>query len=218
MGPFLLWLRTLFGPCLPPHLRNSRTFDFFVILCCNMHFNGSFYWLVDIIIFSQRAQFWVRDSNMAPTLEEKIKIRATLDLIDLIFMGASVSKHKCSRVQTNTAAASVVGVCLTSLSALRLAPRHKRASSNISQTGRIFFWYAPPYVVCVFVCRGGSEVTAVGEGPMSCGCSLASRLLCLSHYRVEAQHSLKAFTWLQTHAHARTHPHINTLTDSHFFS
>lgn len=50
----------------------------------------------------------------------------------------------------------------------------------------------------VRLCVGGSGVTAVGEGPMSCGCSLASRLLCLSHCRVEAQHSLKAFTWLQT--------------------
>lgn len=57
------------------------------------------------------------------------------------------------------------------------------------------FFHPSSSICCVCVCVSrGSEVTAVGEGPMSCGCSLASRLLCLSHYRVEAQHSLKAFT------------------------
>lgn len=54
--------------------------------------------------------------------------------------------------------------------------------------------------VCVCVCVG-SQVTAVGDGPVSCGTWLAFRLLCLSHYQVEAKHLLKAFTWLHTHTH-----------------
>lgn len=120
------------------------------------------FWLVDEIIIIQRAPLCVRDLNMAMTWEEKIKIRPVLGEMDLIFMGASVSKHKRSRVQTESAAASVVGVSLTPPSALRLVPRHKRVSSNIPQTGTKLFFFLfycciLLHMLCVRLCVEGQR-------------------------------------------------------------
>lgn len=75
-------------------------------------------------------------------------------------MGASVSKHKRSRVQTDSAAASVVGVHLTPPSSQRLVTRHKRASSNIPQTGtNLFFFYycILLHMLCVRLCVKGQQ-------------------------------------------------------------
>lgn len=133
-------------------------------ICTSM----ALFWLVDEIIIIQRAPFCVGDWNTAMMWKE-IKIRPVQDEIDLIFMGASVSKHKRNRVQTDSAAAWVVGVSLTPPSALRLVPRRKRASSNIPQTGtNLFFFilllYPPPYVVCAFLCRGAARSQLLERG------------------------------------------------------
>lgn len=79
--------------------------------------------------------------------------------------GASVSKHRRSRVQTDSAAASVVGVLRTPPSALRIAPQHKCVSWNIPQIGsNLFLLYPPPYVVCAFVCRGPARSQLLERG------------------------------------------------------
>lgn len=164
MGPFfLLWMTTLSGPSPTPHLRNSSTFGALI--------------LVPVLKCAlRRIVLCFRLELGADVGGGKIQIR---------FMGASVSKRGRTEFRPT------LQQPLWSVGRALCCPAQTSKFRYSTNRSKPFFFFILLHMLGVRLCVGGSGVTAVGEGPMSCGCSLASRLPCLSHCR---ERSLTAFT------------------------
>lgn len=124
MGPFLLRLTKLSGPCsTSEEQQHIQDLSPRPGICTSM----VFFLFVDELIIVQRAPFCETGTNV----------------------GGENLNQSCAG--------------LTGPSGLRLAPRHKRASSNIGQTGTSLFSGFLLHV-CVFVCRGAARSQLLERG------------------------------------------------------